>query len=176
MSVKSRSVVTLLWLILLAAAASAAEPGIWDCQTKFGLCRYLDAQTRQEIIPARFEQAMPFSEGLAAVSIGGRFGYIDERGDVVIAPHFDLAGDFTHGLAEILVGDKTGIVNRKGEIIVTPMFRRAIPLTSDVIVAAEGTWEPVGFERARTLPPFERLGWLGTAGALSCERPLDQRS
>ena len=97
---------------------------------------------------------MPFSEGVAAVSIGGRFGYIDERGEIVIEPRFDLAGEFAHGLAEILIGDKTGVINRKGEIVVAPMFRRAVPLTSEVIVAVEGAWQSgyyAGFEK---LPGF----------------------
>jgi hypothetical protein len=151
---KSRLVRTLLWLAVLATPASAAEPGVWDCHGKFGLCRYLNSETKQEIIPARFERAMPFSEGVAAVSIGGRFGYIDERGEIVIEPRFDLAGEFAHGLAEILIGDKTGVINRKGEIVVAPMFRRAVPLTSEVIVAVEGAWQSgyyAGFEK---LPGF----------------------
>ena len=80
---------------------------------------------------------MPFSEGLAAVSVGGRFGYVDERGEIVIEPKFDLAGEFLHGLAEVLVGDKAGIIDRKGAFVIPPMFRRAIPLTGDVVVAIE---------------------------------------
>ena len=142
MKAKLRSVLTLLWLALLATPVAAAEPASWNCDGKFGLCRYVNRETKQELIPARFERGMPFSEGLAAVSVGGRFGYIDERGEIVIGPRFDLAGGFAHGLAEILVGDKTGVINRKGEIVVPPMFQRAIPLTSDVIVAVEGAWKP----------------------------------
>jgi len=49
---------------------------MWMCDGKYGLCRYVDRKTKQEIIPARFERGMAFSEGLAAVSLGGRFGYI----------------------------------------------------------------------------------------------------
>ena len=110
------------------------------CDGKFGLCRYIDRQTRQEVIPARFERAMPFSEGVAAVRIEGRYGYIDHRGEIVIAPRFDLAGEFYQGLAAILVGDRVGIINRAGEIVVPAMFRHAVPLTREIIIAAEGTW------------------------------------
>ena len=127
------------------------------CDGKFGLCRYIDRGTRQELLPARFERAMPFSEGVAAVRIDGRFGYIDQRGEVVIAPQFDLGGDFYQGLAEVLVGNKTGIINRQGEIIVQPMFRRAIPFTKDVILAVEGTWTSGYYEG------FEKLSGLKDA-------------
>ena len=117
------SVKTMLWLLLLVVPACAAETGAWNCDGKFGLCRYLSSATKQEIIPPRFERAMPFSEGVAAVSIGGRVGYVDERGKVVIEPRFDLAGEFSNGLAEVLIGDKTGVINRKGEIVVQPKAR-----------------------------------------------------
>lgn len=134
------SVHTLLWLALLLMPAFATEPGMWICDGKYGLCRYVERKTKQEIIPARFERGMAFSEGLAAVSLGGRFGYIDERGEIAIEPRFDLAGPFRQGLAEVVVADKAGVINRKGEIVVAPMFRRAVPLTRDVIIAVEGTW------------------------------------
>ncbi|MDB5599895.1 MAG: hypothetical protein JWN71_1939 [Xanthobacteraceae bacterium] len=135
---------TLLFALAGPTAASAQDGAnaVGVCDGKFGLCRYVDRQTRQEIIPARYEEAMPFSEGLAAVSIDGRYGYIDARGEIVIAPKFDLAGEFYQGLAEILVGDKTGVIDRKGDIVVPPIFQRAIPLTKDVILASEGQWQP----------------------------------
>src|SRR6185436_16351937 len=128
----------LLWLLSLLCIASA-EPNVPSviavCDGKFDLCRYVDRQTRQEILPARYEQASAFSEGLAAVRIDGPFGYIDGRGEIVITPRFDQAGDFTHGLAEVLVGRQVGIINRAGEIVVPPIFLRAYPLTEEVILA-----------------------------------------
>nr|WP_233285244.1 WG repeat-containing protein [Bradyrhizobium acaciae] len=96
-------------------------------------------KTNQEIIPPRFERGMPFSEGLAAVSVGGRFGYVDERGEIVIGPKFDLAGEFVHGLAEVLVGDKVGVIDRRGAFVIAPKFRRAMPLTGEVVIAVEGS-------------------------------------
>src|SRR5690349_20833119 len=96
-SMTSRLGSTLLWLVLLLCAARAAEPGVPSlialCDGKFGLCRYVHRQTRQEILPARYEQAFDFSEGLAVVRIDGRFGYIDSRGEIAITPRFDRAGD-----------------------------------------------------------------------------------
>ena len=135
-----RSIIMFLWLALLVMPACGAQPGIWKCDGKFGLCRYVDRETNLDIIPARFERGKAFSEGLAAVGIGGRFGYINERGEIVIEPRFDRASTFANGLAEVVVGDKAGVINQKGEFVVSPMFRRALPLTKDVIIAVEGTW------------------------------------
>jgi hypothetical protein len=159
----SRVIARLLLLLpLMPSPAPGADPDMTHastlCDGKFGLCRYVDRRTGQEIIPARFEQAMPFSEGMAAVSIDGLFGYIDHRGEVVISPQFDLAGDFYQGWAEVVVGRKAGIINRKGEFVVAPMFRRAIPFTKDVILAGEGEWAPDPTFVRQELPRHGRYG------------------
>lgn len=144
-------------ILILAGSSNASDADTSRfnavCDGKFGLCRYVDRQTRREVIPARFEQAMPFSEGLAPVSIGGRYGYIDGRGDTVIAPRFDLAGHFYQGLAEVLVGNKAGVINRKGEFVVEPKFKRAIPFTSQTIIAADGEWMPKFGNPPQMMPP-----------------------
>jgi WG containing repeat len=141
---------------MLWSSAAPAQPAAADlvpqCDGRFGLCRYTIRGTKEEAIPARFERAMPFSEGLAAVRIDGQFGYIDQRGEIVIAPKFDLAGNFDQGLAEILVGDQTGIINRAGEIIIQPMFQRAIPFTKDVVLATEGRWRSGYYQGMERLP------------------------
>jgi hypothetical protein len=55
----------------------------------------------------------------------------------VIEPRFGFAGEFSNGLAEVWIEGKAGIINRNGEIVVPPMFQRAIPLTSEVLLATE---------------------------------------
>lgn len=155
-------------LAILVPAAAAAEPDgslLPRCDGKFGLCRYVDRGTGQELIPARFERAMAFSEGLAAVRIDGRFGYIDQSGKVVIEPRFDLAGEFYQGLAEILVGAQIGVVNRAGQVVVPPRFQRAVPLTKDVVIAVEGAWQRQHYEGFEKLDNLKGFGVpLGNAG------------
>lgn len=111
-----------------------------QCDGKFGLCRYVDRTAGTEVIAARFERALAFSEGLAAARIDGKFGYIDHRGEVVIPPRFELGGEFHLGLAEVVIGENVGVINRQGEIVVPPIFQRAIPLTKDVFLVVEGKW------------------------------------
>ena len=145
-------------LVALSASACLAQPDTTiypACNGKFGLCGYIDRQTWLPLIPPRFERAMYFSEGLAAVRIDGRYGYIDRRGEMVIAPRFDLAGEFSQGLAEVIVGNKAGVINRAGDLVVPPIFGRAVPFTRDVVIAAEGSWRSssnaAGFETLNNL-------------------------
>jgi WG containing repeat len=95
------------------------------------------------------------------VRINGQFGYIDARGDVVIAPAFDLAGEFHAGLAQIRTGDKTGVIDRTGKIVVPPMFGRAIPLSREVILATEAKWESGYYAGSLNLTDTHLRGYAG---------------
>lgn len=64
-----------------------------------------------------FDRAKPFCEGLAAISINGKWGYIDKMGYIVIDTIFDYACDFKEGLARFNIGSNSltrGISNPKG--------------------------------------------------------------
>lgn len=47
------------------------------------------------VIPAQYEDARSFANGMAAVKIDGQWGFIDLEGNVVIQPQFTDAKDFT---------------------------------------------------------------------------------
>ncbi|MGI8980570.1 MAG: WG repeat-containing protein [Pirellulaceae bacterium] len=83
-------------------------------------------RTGQLAIPANFDGADQFSEGLAAVVKDGKYGYIDTRGKMVIASQYRLAEPFQDGIARVwLAGrdnynlvqfiDRTGKVLRSGD-------------------------------------------------------------
>ena len=86
----SKRIVTFFVLALLLSinyiqghAQAGPQPKrfvIWDERGKFG---YIDETGRIAIKP-QFDQAYPFTEGLAAVSIGSKLGFIDTAGKVVI--------------------------------------------------------------------------------------------
>ena len=64
-------------------------------------------KTGNYIVKPQFDDASPFSEGLAAVKVDNyasglaKWGYIDKTGKYVVGPRFDIAGPFSDGLAEI---------------------------------------------------------------------------
>ncbi len=55
--------------------------------------------TYQEAIAPKYENALTFSEGLAAVQQGGKWGYIDTDGKMIISFQYDLAHSFSEDLA-----------------------------------------------------------------------------
>lgn len=60
------------------------------------------------VIPAQFEKAFRFSEGLAPVRTDEGYGFIDEHGDYVIEPRFAYAYGFSEGLAKVTIRDSGG--------------------------------------------------------------------
>lgn len=70
-----------------------------------------------------------FSEGLAAVQVGGEnagtYGYIDKTGKLVIAPQFDWAREFSDGLAQIRMAGRDGYIDKSGKIVVLPSFENS---------------------------------------------------
>jgi hypothetical protein len=90
---------------------------------------FKDKQTGEVIAPAKYNFALDFSEGLAAVKLNDKWGFIDETGKVLIPFKYDDAGDFLGGLARVALNGKWGFIdkNRKEVIelkydFVTPFF------------------------------------------------------
>lgn len=55
----------------------------------------------------------------------GRWGYVDGRGRVVIAPRFDRAEPFSEGRAAVQLGPVRGYVDARGELVLVPALEPA---------------------------------------------------
>ncbi|NEO54198.1 MAG: hypothetical protein F6K54_14575 [Okeania sp. SIO3B5] len=58
-----------------------------------------------------------FSEGLVAIKIGNKWGFIDRTGKMVISPQFDKVENFWKGLAPVKIGDESGYIDKTGRFI-----------------------------------------------------------
>jgi len=57
---------------------------------------------------------------LFPVRVGGKNGYIDKTGKILIKPQFDYAWPFFEGLAVVKIGDRLGYIDKTGEFIWEP--------------------------------------------------------
>ena len=99
-----------------------------------------------------YENALDFSDELAAVRKEGKWGYINENGVTVIPCDFDscekadamgnnCAFSFRNGLAPVCKNGKFGIINKKAETVVDFTFDRILPGSGGVYLALkEGKW------------------------------------
>ncbi|HNX57482.1 MAG TPA: WG repeat-containing protein, partial [Spirochaetota bacterium] len=74
----------------------------------------------------KFDNVTYFSEGLCAVYINGKYGYIDKKGVMAIQPEYEFAGPFTSGVAVVKSGGLFGIIDKKGKFVLKPTYENPI--------------------------------------------------
>ncbi|MGB7760486.1 MAG: WG repeat-containing protein [Bryobacteraceae bacterium] len=102
---------------------------------------------------------------------GGKFGYIDKTGKVVITPQFFIAQDFAEGLAAVRVEEsadsKYGYIDRTGQMVIAPHFHQAGPF-SEGLAAVETSARIVGNQVVDIA-----WGFIDKAGALKIPDSYD---
>jgi hypothetical protein len=87
-------------------------------QKKFGFINL----NNEVVIPAKFDGAQNFKNGLAAIKIGDLWGFINTKGEIVIQPKYGTVLDFYNQIAKVSIKEigfmQTGTytyINQKGE-------------------------------------------------------------
>ncbi len=99
-----------------------------------------------------------FSDGLALVSNGNDFGYIDKSGKYVINPQFDKAVKFKNSYAVISQKGMCGYINKEGKIIINPQFEFADYFYSGKarVRSSDGKWGYIDMKGRYVInPQFE---------------------
>jgi hypothetical protein len=94
---------------------------------------FIDRNGEIVIEPIFTEVNNYFSEGLASVQLepGGKWGYIDTKGNMVISPQFTYACRFIEGMARVGYGSENGghglcgFIDNKGQFIINPQYDSA---------------------------------------------------
>ncbi len=79
---------------------------------------FINRATGEWTIPPKYEKAIAFYEGLAAVQLYGRYGFINKRGLVVIPFISNQPTRFSKGFAGIIIDGQIVKFNREGKIVV----------------------------------------------------------
>jgi WG containing repeat len=99
-----------------------------------------------------------FSEGLAKITVGGKSGFIDRSGNIVIKPQFSRAGRFAEGMAPVEINGAWGFIDRAGTIVIEPRFEWAFPFGEGrALVSMQGKW-----------------GFINSAGEMVIEPQFDE--
>jgi hypothetical protein len=105
-------------LVCSIAVAAQAQTAFKDEATKkYG---FRDG-TRKTIIAPKYNGAIDFSGGLAAVNIGadefelgGKWGFIDKTGKEIIPPKYDFDCLFINGKAKVTLNGKDFFIDKTG--------------------------------------------------------------
>jgi WG containing repeat len=75
----------------------------------------------REVVPLRYEN-LYVGEGRIRAKLGGKWGFLDTTGKIVIPFDYEVAGDFDQGLACVIVGSRTGFIDRDGRMAIAPQY------------------------------------------------------
>ncbi|GAA3411143.1 WG repeat-containing protein [Paenibacillus hodogayensis] len=99
-------------------------------------------------------RAIPLYPVQVKTSRGNLWGYIDERGRVVLAPQYEYALDFqNNGLAIVQTHDKQGVIDASGRFVIQPVYESISPFSEGRSAAIDSQGFRVIDERGRVLTP-----------------------
>uniref|UniRef100_A0AAU6WPW2 WG repeat-containing protein n=1 Tax=Chryseobacterium endophyticum TaxID=1854762 RepID=A0AAU6WPW2_9FLAO len=90
-----------------------------------------------------YDEVRVFSEGLAAVRKNKKWGFIDNKGNLMIPIQYDTADYFRgSGLCEVTRNGKSGFINKQGEEVIPIVYEDGKQEMKDqnVIVKKNGKW------------------------------------
>ena len=97
-------------------------------------------------VDAKLSWSGKFSEGMACVAIGNKYGYIDKTGKIVIEPRFDKVQNFSEGLAAVNTIQKAafnfnqwGYIDRKGNMVIESQFSEVFSFRHGLALVSTGT-------------------------------------
>lgn len=64
-----------------------------------------------------YNDARPFSNGIAAYKIGEKWGYVSKEGLPIVRPKFDEANFFTEKVAAAKFNGKWRLISREGDTV-----------------------------------------------------------
>ena len=74
------------------------------------------------VFDTTFNNALNFTENLAAVKVDDKWGYIDQKGAIVIEPKFEDVGQFSEGLAPAKTEGKWGYIDATGNMVIANRY------------------------------------------------------
>lgn len=114
---------------------------------------YYNSYNDKIVIPAQYERAWIFSDGLAAVQEGENIGFIDHNGNVVIDFMFPYHGNpisdfvFSHGVCVVADDEgKCGVIDKSGKWIIDPEWDSVSTYESYVIVTKSGVSQQIAYD------------------------------
>jgi hypothetical protein len=110
-----------------------------------------------------------FTDGLAPLAAGGKWGYVDTKGEWSIEPQFEEAYGFEDGLATVKVGGRSGLIGRDGKFVVNPQYDHIFGVSEGYAIFYTGTGSIPGCQYCAN------YGFINTKGQVVVDAKFVQR-
>ena len=102
------------------------------------------------------------------VKIDKKWGYIDQRGQVVIQPQFNFASKFSEGLAVVEIDHKKGYINQSGQIVIQPQFNETYGFSEGLAAVRIISMWGYGY--------IDKFGYIDKSGQIAIQPHFDRTS
>lgn len=134
--------------------------GAWSIEPKYELAGYFSNDLDAGWIETSMNTGEP--NVLAAVRIGGKFGYIDRAGKMIIEPQFKAASAFHDGLARVEDANGIGFIDRNGKMVLrVPKNKTWGDFQNQMAISMTRPWG--AFPESEKFVPA--MGFIDTSGA-----------
>ena len=127
------------------------------------------------ISPNWFDGAFDVEMWPAPVSLAGKWGYINSKGEWDIEPRFEATHVFSAtGMAPAVLNNQTGYINRKGEWVIPPQFDTGSVFTVSglALVVREGKYGLIDIKgNWITVPNFDEIRFSVKQGLIYLTGP-----
>jgi hypothetical protein len=122
------------------------------------LIGFKDSHTGKWIIEPKYSSAGVFAEGLCPVEMNGKWGAIDEHGNLLIKCQFEEMGQiFREHRIAVKTADHWGVIDSTGKLIVQPKYESVSSFEGGTAVMQEGS----------------KFGLLGDSGKILVQAKFD---
>ena len=113
------------------------------------------------VISFKYDDVWDFSEGLVAVKLNGKWGFIDKSGKEVVPLKYDWAGSFSEGLAPVRLNGKYGYINKSGKLVLPLKYEDAWDFSEGLArVELSGMWGYINKSGKLVIPL--KYDWAGS--------------
>lgn len=186
------------------------EPGP-DGTLESGKCGYGDPRTGEKVLPAIYDEARSFADGVGIVRVGedryaidktgarlfdlnsygdysdtifvggrllvqdkitGKYGFVDQTGNLVIPTQWDKALEFHEGLAQVCQGGLWGYIDLEGNVVVPCVLKSASQFEDGLAIVkneneVQGILRHPGLKDKVSSWAEEEVGQAGEAGYIT---------
>ena len=128
-------------------------------QTSFdGEFGIINKNGKEIVTIGKYDELGYFSEGRALVKKGEKYGYVNNKGKLVIPLKYDAASDFRENLALVQIGNKMGYINKNGKIVIPLKYDYASDFRDNL------AWVRLG----------NKMGYINKKGKLKISAKFDE--
>ncbi|WP_338812403.1 WG repeat-containing protein [Bernardetia sp. Wsw4-3y2] len=112
-----------------------------------------------QIAGATIDSMTYFSEKRLPIKAGGKYGLMDEKGQVILPPTYSMIMPFENGVAKVQLGQSFGIIDNTGKVILPLEYEYIGSFENNMALVVKGQKVGVTTNKGKIIiePQYERL-------------------